>query len=83
LYQFESELAPTVGFSVETFTRNKLNLTVFDMSGQGRYRDMWEHYYPEAHGIIWVLDASDKVRACVARDELDAMLSHKGQHRNR
>ena len=22
-----------------------LNFTVFDMSGQGRYRNLWEHYY--------------------------------------
>ena len=22
-----------------------LSFTVFDMSGQGRYRNLWEHYY--------------------------------------
>jgi ADP-ribosylation factor-like protein 6 len=29
----ESELAATVGFKVETFTKAKINFTVFDMSG--------------------------------------------------
>mmetsp|Transcript_29884 Transcript_29884/g.73470 ORF Transcript_29884/g.73470 Transcript_29884/m.73470 type:complete len:139 (-) Transcript_29884:753-1169(-) len=42
-----SEVVPTVGFSVEEFTKNGLSFTVFDMSGQGRYRNLWEHYYKE------------------------------------
>lgn len=40
-------MVPTVGFSVEEFTKNGLAFTVFDMSGQGRYRNLWEHYYKE------------------------------------
>ena len=43
-YQQE-ELAATVGFQVETSQKNKINFTVFDMSGQGKYRTLWEHYY--------------------------------------
>ena len=39
------EVVPTVGFSVEEFSKNGLAFTVFDMSGQGRYRNLWEHYY--------------------------------------
>ncbi len=39
---------PTVGFSVEEFKKNDANLTVFDMSGQGTYRSMWEYFYKEA-----------------------------------
>lgn len=41
------ETPPTVGFQVEEFTKNKLNFTVYDMSGQNRYRTLWEHYYRE------------------------------------
>jgi len=29
----ETELAATVGFKVETFSKSKINFTVFDMSG--------------------------------------------------
>ncbi|KAJ3410301.1 low-affinity phosphate transporter [Chytridiales sp. JEL 0842] len=70
------EITPTVGFKVETFTRSRLQFTAFDMSGQGKYRDLWEHYYPDAEGIVFVVDATDKMRACVARDELAMMLGH-------
>ena len=33
----------------------------------------------DAEGIIFVLDASDKARACVARDELQMMLENKSE----
>ena len=68
---------PTVGFAVETFTKDNLGFTVFDMSGQGRYRNLWEHYYPECAGIIFCVDSTDKIRMCVAKDELESMLAEK------
>lgn len=71
-----TELVPTVGFAVEEFAKNNLNFTVFDMSGQGRYRNLWEHYYKEVTGILFVVDSTDKIRMCVAKDELDTLLAH-------
>jgi ADP-ribosylation factor-like protein 6 len=43
-------------------TASGLSLTVFDMSGAGRYRQLWEHYYREAQAIIFVLDSADRLR---------------------
>jgi len=44
-----SEVVPTVGFQVEQFSKSNINFTAFDMSGQGRYRNLWEHYYKDVH----------------------------------
>ena len=71
------EVTPTVGFQVEEFTKNKISFTVFDMSGQGRYRSLWEHYYADIHAIIYVLDSTDKYRMIVAKEELSQLLSHE------
>lgn len=71
-----NEVVPTVGFSVEEFSRHNLSFCVFDMSGQGRYRSLWESYYRDAHAIIYVLDCTDKLRMTVARDELNGLLEH-------
>mmetsp|Transcript_14072 Transcript_14072/g.23346 ORF Transcript_14072/g.23346 Transcript_14072/m.23346 type:complete len:187 (+) Transcript_14072:36-596(+) len=71
-----TEVVPTVGFSVEEFAKNNLTFTVFDMSGQGRYRNLWEHYYKEVGGIIFCIDSTDRIRMCVAKDELESLLSH-------
>ncbi len=69
-----SEVAPTVGFNVDQFSKGPLAFTVFDMSGAGRYRNLWEQHYREAKAIIFVVDSADTLRLCVAKDELDAML---------
>ncbi|XP_078068177.1 ADP-ribosylation factor-like protein 6 [Mustelus asterias] len=70
------ELFPTIGFSVEKFYTSRLSFTVFDMSGQGRYRSLWENYYKETQAIIFVIDCGDKLRLVVAKQELDALLTH-------
>lgn len=47
------------------------------MGGEkGQYRSLWEHYYKEANAIIFVIDSVDRIRMCVAKDELEGMLSH-------
>lgn len=71
-----TDIVPTVGFNVEKFSTKSLKFTAFDMSGQGRYRNLWEHYYKECNGIIFVLDSSDKLRIVVAKEELDMLLEH-------
>jgi hypothetical protein len=38
------EVTPTVGISVENFVRDTFKFTVFDMSGQNEYRDLWLEY---------------------------------------
>ena len=72
------EITPTVGFSVEEFKKNNMTFTVFDMSGAGRYRSLWEHYYSECHAVIFVIDTNDRDRICVVKDEIDGLLNHKG-----
>ncbi|GJQ82437.1 hypothetical protein Trydic_g11851 [Trypoxylus dichotomus] len=72
----KTEIVPTVGFSVEKFQNQNLAFTAFDMSGHGRYRDLWEHYYKDCHGIIFVVDSSDRLRLVVVKDELDLLLQH-------
>eukprot|EP00033_Pygsuia_biforma_P001421 GCRY01001605.1.p1 GENE.GCRY01001605.1~~GCRY01001605.1.p1 ORF type:complete len:177 (+),score=19.76 GCRY01001605.1:244-774(+) len=70
------EITPTVGYLVEEFQRAKVTFTAFDMSGQGKYRSLWEYYYKDVQAIIFVIDSADRIRICVAKDELLNMLNH-------
>ncbi len=80
------EIPATVGFKVETFSKSKIDFTVFDMSGQSKYRQLWEQYYDESEvtkvlfifiqAIIFVIDSADKLRIKVAKNELDNLLDH-------
>ncbi|XP_019133096.1 ADP-ribosylation factor-like protein 6 [Larimichthys crocea] len=71
------EIVPTIGFNIEKFKSSSLSFTVFDMSGQTRYRNLWEHYYKESHAIIFVIDSNDKLRMVVAKEELNILLNHE------
>jgi len=76
------EATPTVGFLVDTFRYQNLSFTCFDMSGQSRFRSLWETYYDGVEAIVFVVDSSDKIRVCVAKDELEELLSHEAVAHN-
>ncbi|XP_011783050.1 PREDICTED: ADP-ribosylation factor-like protein 6 [Colobus angolensis palliatus] len=52
-------ILPTIGFSIEKFKSSSLSFTVFDMSGQGRYRNLWEHYYKSGRVMIVLFSLLD------------------------
>jgi len=60
--QENSEVTPTVGFTVETFKLNKVKMTVMDMSGQAKYQKLWKCYYNDAKALMFVIDAADSSR---------------------
>ncbi|EFX86847.1 hypothetical protein DAPPUDRAFT_43340 [Daphnia pulex] len=74
---------PTIGFKVEKFQNAGLTLTAFDMSGQSKYRSLWERYYSDCHGVIFVIDSSDTMRMAVASNELLLMIQHPEMVKNR
>lgn len=73
---YTSTHPPSLLTQVEEFSKHNLNFTILDMSGESRYRNLWETYYENVQAIIFVVDSTDKVRMCVARDELDELLNH-------
>jgi ADP-ribosylation factor-like protein 6 len=50
------------------------------MSGQGKYRDLWEHYFSDTDAIIFVIDASDRDRILIAKEELGLTLKNPGEN---
>lgn len=79
--RLNTEITPTIGFKKETFTREGIDFEVFDMSGQSKYRGFWQdnakYSSNRVDGIIFVIDASDKLRINVARSELEMLLENK------
>jgi len=62
------EISPTVGYSVEQVQMDKCKLTVVDLSGQLKYAKLWECYYEDAQGIVFVVDACDPDKLVQAKD---------------
>lgn len=75
--QKEDQLAPTVGYQVESFAKGKVNFKVFDMGGAKKFRNLWEHYYHDVQGVIFVIDTADKIRICLVKDELAMLIANK------
>ncbi|CAJ0578789.1 unnamed protein product, partial [Mesorhabditis spiculigera] len=72
-----SNIVPTVGLTVTNFTSPYINFNAFDMSGQSKYRNLWDSYYATSEGLMFVVDSADRLRISVARDELWMLLDHK------
>merc|ERR1712078_94359 len=66
---------PTIGFNVETVEYRNIRFTVWDVGGQDKIRKLWRHYYEGTHGLIFVIDSSDRDRIADAREELSKMLA--------
>ncbi len=45
------DTTPTIGFTIETFTKKNFRFEVIDMSGQSQYRVLWESFYAKANVI--------------------------------
>lgn len=56
---FEENVKPTVGFRpVTMFLEDKSKIQFFDLGGSKKIRDIWNNYYHDIHGVIYVFDAS-------------------------
>ncbi|RLU17019.1 hypothetical protein DMN91_011088 [Ooceraea biroi] len=65
---------PTIGFNVESLEYQNLVFTLWDVSGQQKFRPLWKHYYHNTQAVIFVVDASDRSRFEEAQNELSKIL---------
>lgn len=68
---------PTIGFNVEAVKVGKLDIKMWDIGGQDRFRALWPHYFGQTDGIVFVVDSCDHARFETVRGELHGLLSHK------
>lgn len=68
---------PTVGFNVQTVSFKKTKFHVWDVGGQDNIRPLWRHYYTGTHGLIFVIDSSDRDRVEEARYEFHRIVAER------
>tara|TARA_B110001452_G_scaffold69863_1_gene56433 strand:- start:3515 stop:4108 length:594 start_codon:yes stop_codon:yes gene_type:complete len=71
-----SKIPPTVGLNIGRMTVNRAKLILWDLGGQSALRAIWEKYFAEAHGLIFVVDAADPDRFEESRAVLHQLLNH-------
>lgn len=74
------ESPPTIGFNCENVEYRNIRFTAWDVGGQKKLRGLWQHYYHDTHGLIFVVDSADLEgdRLASAKEELHTMLQSDG-----
>ena len=67
-------VAPTVGFDSVDFRFLHYDVTMFDLGGGVRIRDIWRNYLAEIYGIVFVVDSSEPGRMEECRQTLTDLL---------
>ena len=70
------EINPTPGLKMHEFFKWQAQWRVWDMSGHGRSREMWQYYYSDVHCVVFVVDCSDVSRIGNAQAELKRLMEH-------
>eukprot|EP01091_Cochliopodium_minus_P015173 TRINITY_DN5318_c0_g1_i3.p1 TRINITY_DN5318_c0_g1~~TRINITY_DN5318_c0_g1_i3.p1 ORF type:complete len:180 (-),score=39.55 TRINITY_DN5318_c0_g1_i3:216-725(-) len=68
---------PTIGFNVETITKDNIHLTLWDVGGQQKIRQLWRHYLQNTDYLFFVIDSSAPQRLNEAREELSKFLKEQ------
>lgn len=52
-------ITPTVGLNIATIQVDEVLATFWDLGGQSALRTIWEKYYADCGGILFILDSTD------------------------
>jgi len=52
-------VSPTCGLNNISFVKGKFSVSVLDLGGEVRIRDIWKNYYHESHAFVFVIDISN------------------------
>lgn len=69
------ETLPTIGLNVKVLTKEGVQMKVWDLGGQERFRCEWPRYTQGCDCIVYCVDASDTARAPLAGTELHRLLA--------
>ena len=68
-------IIPTVGMNASHIDFPEARITFQDLGGARELHKIWESYYADAHGIIFVMDAGDRARLEECQETLERVLS--------
>lgn len=74
------EVQPTVGYEPHEIKYDRRSVTLYDLGGGARVRDIWKHYIAESYGFIYVIDASKRSRLNEARLTFTAFIENEKVH---
>uniref|UniRef100_A0A7S1PYV6 ADP-ribosylation factor-like protein n=1 Tax=Neobodo designis TaxID=312471 RepID=A0A7S1PYV6_NEODS len=71
------DTTPTVGFTPTNLETPDHHVCIYDLGGGATFRGIWPHYFHDCHGIMFVVDASDKARLAEAAESFQKLVQHE------
>uniref|UniRef100_A0A8C2FES9 ADP-ribosylation factor related protein 1 n=1 Tax=Cyprinus carpio TaxID=7962 RepID=A0A8C2FES9_CYPCA len=73
-----SKITTTVGLNIGTIDVGKARLMFWDLGGQEELQSLWDKYYAESHGVIYVIDSTDEERLSESKNAFGEFCCNKG-----
>ena len=70
------KIPPTVGLNIGRMQIKGRKVLFWDLGGQTGLRAIWEKYYAEAHGLVYVVDAAEPERFDESRGVLQTLMAN-------
>ncbi|OPJ84946.1 ADP-ribosylation factor-related protein 1 [Patagioenas fasciata monilis] len=70
-----SKITTTVGLNIGTIDVGKARLMFWDLGGQEELQSLWDKYYAESHGVIYVIDSTDEERLSESKRAFEKMIT--------
>ncbi|KAH0788543.1 ADP-ribosylation factor-like protein 13B [Histomonas meleagridis] len=74
---FNFDTVPSSGLGQESFMYDDVKLKVYDLGGGPKFRSVWQRFFAEIWGFIYVVDASDTERFEESARVLKEITSHE------
>ncbi|MCH0628519.1 GTP-binding protein [Kocuria palustris] len=68
---------PTMGFAIDTLTREDSTIHFWDVGGQKSLRPFWGNYFEHTDVVVWVVDAASVERVQELAQELNELRDTK------
>ena len=70
------KIPPTIGLNLGKMDIENCKAIFWDIGGQASFRVIWDKYYSEAHGLLFVVDSSDEQRLDEAKATVEGLVRH-------
>lgn len=72
-----SNTAPTIGFDKQEFKFSNYEVTLYDLGGGRKIRNIWKNYLSEIHAVIYVVDSAAPERFPEVKESLEDLLTQE------
>ncbi|CAF0956809.1 unnamed protein product [Didymodactylos carnosus] len=69
-----SKITTTVGCNIGQIDIGRVRLNFWDLGGQEELQSLWDKYYADCHGVIYIVDSADRTRLEESWQAFDRML---------